>query len=106
MTPDEQAIARYEAIAAITAEMLDAVRLNDWVRLGELETCCPGLICELGDNADIPLTEGARERMIALIQQALNNLNAIESALGPHLAQLSKLIGSVRTERKLSGAYS
>ena len=106
MTPDEQAIARYEAVAAIIGQLLDAARRNDWVRLGELESCCPGLIRELGDNADIPLTDATRERMITLIRQALDNLNAIESVVGPHLAQLSKLIGSVRTERKLSDAYS
>jgi len=105
MMPDGQAIALYEAIAATTCQMLDAARRNDWERLRELESRCPSLIHDLGDSSGIPLTDGMRDRTIALINQALDNNRAIQGLVGHHLAQLSKLIGSVRTERKLSDTY-
>lgn len=102
-----QAIAIYEAIADTSSRMLDAARRNDWECLVELDSRYTSLMDELeGNSFDIPLTDGNRERMMSLISHALDNNRAIEGVVGPHLVQLSSLIGSVRTERKLSNAYS
>ncbi|MCX7113797.1 MAG: flagellar protein FliT [Proteobacteria bacterium] len=102
-----QAIAIYEAIADTSSQMRDAAQRNDWGCLLELASHYTSLISDLKDNAfDFPLTDGNREYIISLINHALDNSRAIENVAGPHLAQLSGLIGSLRTGRKLSDAYS
>jgi len=104
---DIQAIDACKAIADTSFQMLEAARRNDWERLVELDSRYTRLIGDFkGNPFDLPSTGVNRECMIAFLQSALDNNRAIEYLVGPHLLQLSRLIGSVRTERKLSDAYS
>lgn len=107
MMSANQAIAVYAALADISSQMWGAARRNDWECLVALDSRHTGLISDLKGHAlASPLTDEDRERMIGLINLALDNHRAIADVIGPYLAQLSSLLGSLRTERKLLDAYS
>lgn len=106
MISEAEAIVLYEAMVETSQAMLEAARRHDWEDLAEAESCCPDLINELGDFPLASLSGPARERILALISRSLDNHRAVEEVVTAHIGQLSKSVDSVRTERKLSDAYT
>ena len=96
----------YEQVAQITEQMLAAAQIGDWDSLVALESRCAAHVSTLktGDS-NTSLTPVAREKKISIIKKILSDDHEIRSITQPRLAQLSTLIGSSRTERKLHQAY-
>ncbi|WP_395007100.1 flagellar protein FliT [Undibacterium sp.] len=106
MLNSEEVITIYESVAAISDQMLDAARNADWERLTELELRCSSHIASLREGeAPIRLTGEVRERKVKIIQKILADDREIRGITEPWMANLSKLINSNQTERKLVQAY-
>lgn len=102
----QEIITLYEAVAEITDQMLAAARAGDWDQLTELESRCFNHVQTLKDGeAPVALSGRTRERKVAIIHKILADDREIRNLTEPWMAQLSALINSSSTERKLSNAY-
>ena len=102
----EDILTVYESVADLTGQMLDAAGSNDWDRLVQLEQQCSSHVSHLRANeATLPLTGPARKRKAELIKQVLADDRRIRDLTSPWMAQLSKLISSNGTQRRLANAY-
>lgn len=103
---NHEVISLYEAVAVITDEMLAAARQGDWDRLAELESRCAGHVETLRRHeAPVALTGESRLRKVQIINKILADDREIRNLTEPWMGQLSRLINSTGTERKLSQAY-
>lgn len=102
----DEVIVLYEAIATITDQMVAAARASNWEQLAELESRCADHIATLKKGETLmPLPAIARERKAKIIQKILADDREIRSITEPWMTQLSALIKSASTERKLSQSY-
>lgn len=102
----EETLSLYEAVADITAQMLAAARSGDWEHLAILESRCAGHVRSLESSEPrAPLNGELRKRQIKIIQKILADDREIRNITEPWMAQLSALLNSAGTERKLSMAY-
>ena len=100
-------IATYEAILAITGQMLEAARNSDWDRLVALEQECKKRVEELSaDHAGEPLSRQFQQRKVEIIRRVLAYDAEIRNITAPWLAQLQNILGSAGRERKLYQAYA
>jgi len=101
-----QIITTYETILAITGQMLEAARNDDWDRLVALEQDCKKLVERLiADNTGQPLSSQFQERKAEIIRKVLADDAEIRNITQPWMAQLQNILGSASRERKLSQAY-
>lgn len=99
-------ITLYEAMSAITGEMLTVARAEDWELLITLESRCAAHVRILQEKEPLLVLSGLeRERKVILIQKILADNHEIRKLTEPRMAQLSSLMNSANTERKLSEAY-
>lgn len=103
----QEILSLYENVAEITDQMLSAARTGDWERLAALESHCSSQveILKQNDKSRQPLTPLAREKKTRIIKKILDDDRQIRDITEPWMAQLSAMINSVGTERKLSQAY-
>jgi flagellar protein FliT len=102
----QELISIYENVAVITDQMLAAARVGDWEQLIELESRCASQVDILRtEEPRTALSGSVRERKVALIKKVLEDDRQIRSITEPWMEQLSMLINSVSTERKLSSTY-
>ncbi|MHB1676699.1 MAG: flagellar protein FliT [Sulfuriferula sp.] len=102
----EEIIAAYESVARITGQMLNAARTGAWDDLVSLENCCASHVQALEqDETPLKLTGDLRNRKIAVIKKILANDREIRVITEPWMQQLSNLMKSNMTERKLSMTY-
>ncbi|OYO30439.1 flagellar protein FliT [Janthinobacterium sp. PC23-8] len=107
MMTDQQVLATYEAMRALTARMLVAASHAEWDELEILERQISDHAQRLKDNEEqVVLESAARLRKVTLIRQMLEDDRKIRDLTMPWMAQLSKLINSTGTERRLANAYS
>ena len=107
MMTTQQVLATYEAMQALTARMLVAAGNAEWEELAALEQQIGAQVLRLKENEEKVVLESAgRLRKVALIKQMLEDDRKIRDLTMPWLAQLSKLINSTGTERRLANAYS
>jgi flagellar protein FliT len=105
MTSDD-ILTVYETVADLTGQMLAAAGSSDWDRLVELEQQCSTKVSALRANeAGMPLTGPARTRKVELIKKVLADDRRIRDLTAPWMAQLSRLISSNGTQRRLANAY-
>jgi flagellar protein FliT len=102
-----QMIATYEAILAITGQMLEAARNDDWDRLVALEKDCKRLVGELiaGNNGQ-PLGSQFQQRKAEIIRKVLADDAEIRTMTEPWMAQLQNILGSAGRAQKLGQAYT
>lgn len=106
MMNSQEVISVYETVAVITDQMLAAARNNDWDLLVELESRCARQVEILRQGEPpVPLTGESRVRKVQIIQKILADDREIRNLTEPWMAQLSRMINSTGTERKLSQAY-
>lgn len=99
-------IQTYESILAVTAEMLEAARNNDWDRLVEREQHCRDLVGRLMQAREpAPLDPASRKRKAQIIRQVLADDAAIRDLTQPWMARLQHLMTSTSQERRLNTAY-
>lgn len=102
----QEVISLYETVEIITSQMLVAARNGDWEQLAVLESRCAGHVQTLKNEHQPTLLTGAvRVRKVKIIQKILADDREIRNLTEPWMAQLSRLISSTGTERKLSQAY-
>jgi len=102
----EDILTVYESVADLTGQMLAAADSSDWERLVALEQQCSARVSTLrASEAGQPLTATARQRKVALIKKVLADDRRIRDLTEPWMAQLSKLISSNGTQRRLANAY-
>jgi len=96
----------YENVATITNDMLTAARSGDWQLLAKLETDCSSQIQLIKNNGtSSELTEEVRTQKVAIIKKILADDKEIRDITEPWMAELSKLMRSNNTVRKLNQAY-
>ncbi|MGV3741039.1 MAG: flagellar protein FliT [Burkholderiaceae bacterium] len=96
----------YENVATITTQMLAAARTGDWEQLAELESRCSSQVATLKQvDASITLTGSNRDKKVEIIRKILADDQEIRAITEPWMKQLSALMQSTGTERKLSQAY-
>ncbi|WP_420477200.1 flagellar protein FliT [Noviherbaspirillum sp. ST9] len=102
-----EVISLYETVADITDQMLAAARVGDWELLAQLESRCSSQVEFIRNNEEPrqPLSPTARERKVKIIKKILDDDRQIRDITEPWMAQLSAMIKSTGTERKLSQAY-
>ncbi|MDP1604820.1 MAG: flagellar protein FliT [Legionella sp.] len=105
MTGDE-IIQTYEAILAVTREMLEAAHQGNWELLAAREHACRELVEKLMSvRADGQLGPEARRRKVEIIRKVLADDAEIRNLTEPWLARLQHLLTSTGQERKLYSAY-
>lgn len=99
-------ISVYEAILAVTGEMLNAARSAEWDRLIERERACRVLVEWLKQQPEISLHDPAvRERRAEIIRKVLADDAEIRNITEPQIAKLSTLLETHRCERNVRSAY-
>lgn len=96
----------YENVAAITNEMLNAARSGNWEQLAALESRCSSQVATLKKHdASMALTGAHRDKKVEIIRKILADDQEIRTITEPWMKQLSAMMQSTGTERKLSQAY-
>ncbi len=101
-------IAIYEEMCALSAQMAEAARANDWERLGILERSVSRLrdtlIREGEDSSEASLAEN--ERKADLIRSILDHDAEIRRHTEPWMEQVRKYLGGSAKKRQVERAYS
>ena len=106
MMTSQEVLSVYEAMVELTGQMLQAAGGNDWGRLIELEKRCAAHVQTLQDNGPALAMQGpGRDKKIEILKQLLSDDRRIRDLTMPWMAQLSALISSSGTERRLASAY-
>jgi flagellar protein FliT len=101
-----QIIATYEAILALTGEMLEAARNDDWERLVALEKDCKQLVDALiAEDKGGPRDSDFLQRKAEIIRKVLADDAQIRNITEPWMAQLQKILGSAGREKRLHQVY-
>ncbi|USX28264.1 flagellar protein FliT [Oxalobacteraceae bacterium OTU3CINTB1] len=106
MMTSQEILSVYAAMAALTEQMLQAATRSDWDMLALLEERVAAHAKSLREQEPpAPMRGAERERKIELIRQMLNADRRIRDLTMPWMEQLSKLINSTGTERRVVNAY-
>lgn len=106
MKTSQEILSVYAAMADLTEQMVQAATRSDWESLVLLEQRCAAHVQALREQEPQQPMQGAeRERKIDLIRQMLNADRQIRDLTMPWMKQLSKLISSTGTERRVINAY-
>ena len=106
MMTNQDVLSVYAAMAYLSEQMVQAATRSDWDTLMLLEQRCAAHVQVLRERESPQPMQGAeRERKIDLIRQMLNADRRIRDLTMPWMAQLSKLINSNRSERRVVNAY-
>lgn len=96
----------YEKMSALSAQMVDAARANDWDRLVALERDCAGLARHLQANdAARALSADERARKIDLIRRILADDAEVRRHTEPWMEQVTAFLGGGARERRMRDAY-
>ena len=102
MKTTQEYFAHYEAIAALSAQMLAAAREGEWSELKAMQGVYRGLVDQLQEtDAGSELDESARARKLDLVKKILADDAAIRDLSSPSLARLSALFTVNSTARVL-----
>jgi flagellar protein FliT len=105
MMTNQEVLSVYATMASLTEQMVRAASASDWDALVELEQRVAVHVQALRAQPQQPMQGAERERKIELIRQMLNADRQIRDLTMPWMAQLSKLISSTGTERRVVNAY-
>jgi flagellar protein FliT len=105
-----QIVSLYETVAELTDQMLLAARAGDWDKLIELEQDCSSKVQVLKDQDPValtpePLLPELRDKKVRFIKKILADDKEIRDLTEPWMAELSNMIQSSGTNRKLSNSY-
>jgi flagellar protein FliT len=106
MMTNHDVLTVYAEMADLTEQMLDAATRSEWDQLVALEQRCAAHVRTLqAEEGRQPMVGEQRERKVELIRKMLNADRKIRDITMPWMAQLSALINSTGTERRLANAY-
>lgn len=100
----------YQKVATLTAQMRIAAQERDWELLAKLEDDCNTHVSQLKHHdvnleENITLSFELKQKKINIIKQILADDRAIREITEPWMTELSKLMSSASTARKLSQSY-
>ena len=96
----------YEAIAAVSARMLEAARAGDWDGLLAAEADCARLVERArAQPANLRLAEPEQRRRHELIRRMLADDAEIRARLQPGMAQLEHLLHAADRRRRVERSY-
>lgn len=99
-------IKRYEEIGALSAQMVEAARAQDWQRLITLEKRVAELRDALmADDDNDKLTEPERRMKAALIQRILDDDAEIRRHTEPWMEHVREYLESADRRRRIERAY-
>lgn len=99
-------IKRYEEIGALSAQMVEAARAQDWQRLIALEKCVTELRNALmTDDDNDKLTEPERRMKAALIQRILDDDAEIRRHTEPWMEHVRQYLDDANKRRRIEQAY-
>lgn len=102
----QELISIYETVAVISDQMLAAARTGDWEQLVALESRCASQVEILKkEGPPAPMSGVVRDQKVRIIRKILADDREIRNITEPWMAQLSVLLNSAGTERKLSQTY-
>jgi flagellar protein FliT len=102
----QEILSIYEAMVALTEQMVQAAAASNWDELVLLEQRCAAHVRQLQDAVPpVALDTGNRERKIEAIRKLLDDDRKIRDLTTPWMTRLSALINSTGTERRLASAY-
>ncbi len=100
------ALALYESMSSLSAQMAKAAAACDWDRLTLLEKECAGLARTLEAGGEPKrLTEAERTRKVALIRRILADDAEVRRHTEPWMEQVKQLLGGGARERSVRRAY-
>lgn len=101
-----QVITTYEAILAITDQMLQAAKNSDWDKLVALEQECKHLTTWLMEQHTYEqLSEEEKKKKVSLIHGILERDAEIRNITEPWMTQLQDKLTSYGQKRKLGQTY-
>lgn len=96
----------YEAIAAVSARMLQAACAADWDGLLAAESDCARLVERArAQPANVPLAEPEQRRKHELIRRMLAEDAEIRARLNPWMAQLEQWLHTADRRRRVERSY-
>jgi flagellar protein FliT len=102
----QEIVSVYEAMVALTEQMVAAASSGAWERLTELEQQCAAHVTRLKQQEPPLALEGAsRERKVEAIRKMLDDDRKIRDLTMPWMRHLSALINNTGAERRLARAY-
>lgn len=100
------ALALYESMSTLSAQMVHAATASDWDRLTALEKDCAGLAHQLeGATEPIRLSDTERARKRELILKILANDAQVRHHTESWMAQVKPFLGAGVREDKVRRAY-
>ena len=105
MMTNQEVVSVYETMVGITEQMVQAASEGDWDRLTALEAECAAHVRALKAGEQGQLAGANRDRKVEAIRKMLDDDRKIRDLTMPWMAQLSALISSSGTERRLARAY-
>lgn len=105
MSPLPANLAIYESICAVSSQMVDAARENDWDRLVTLERQVAELRHQLQPYDELPLSMAEIEHKRNLIQRILDDDAEVRRHTEPWMEQVRRFLGAGTAQRKLEHAY-
>ena len=101
-----QVIANYESLSALTGQMREAARRDEWDHLINIEHQCSELVATMKlFDAEIILDEAARQHKNQLINKILVDDAEIRNRVQVWMSQLQLSMQSNRQEQRLLHAY-
>lgn len=102
----EEILSLYEKVSDITDQMLTAAKSRDWEQLVLLESKCASHVHILKtEGPPVALSGTIRDKKVKIIHKILAHDREIRDITQPWMAELSTLLNSAGTERKLSNSY-
>ncbi len=102
----EEILSVYEAMVALTEQMVQAALAGDWDHLVLLEQQCASHVQRLKAAEPPAALEGAsRARKAEAIRKMLDDDRKIRDLTMPWMARLSAMINHTGTERRLASVY-
>lgn len=95
----------YEDMSALSAQMVDAARTQDWDRLVGLEKSVSALRMALAAEENDALSTDEIERKRSLIQRILEDDAEIRRHTEPWMEHIRKFLGDATRRRSVERAY-
>jgi flagellar protein FliT len=93
MMTSNEVLSVYEAMLALTGQLVVAASNNDWEQFMVLEQCCAAHLQTLKNGeAALPMTGDSRQKKIALVKKLLSDDRKIRDLTMPWMGRLAALI--------------
>lgn len=105
MMTSSEVLTAYEAMLALTGQLVVAASNSDWEQFLLLEKRCAVHLQTLKNGEPVlPMTGACRQKKIALIQQLLSDDRKIRDLTMPWMSRLAALVDQPAQQQRRAGA--